>query len=161
MGSEDLRPADRTTPHTITVHQVTADRDTALCRAAANVTDALQLTLVDTFGLTLFGEASVLGRSIVIHKADKTKLACASIAGVEAAPRVATAHFGGNGGITGTITLTQAAAEGPTVIETALRDFKSEDAPFPWRAAFASTPHIDASHFAFCITSTSCLNAVL
>ena len=83
-------------------------------------TATVDTTYTDTSGLALLGGGSVLGRSIVLHRGGK-RMACATLAGAQGV-RFATASFGAAGatGPQGTITFTQGAEGGPTVIEAAL-----------------------------------------
>ena len=64
--------------------------------------------------LPLFGDDSIMGRSVVIHRADGTRWACATIVD-SATPATAQIEFMGQ--LQGMIELTQYAAESPTLVE--------------------------------------------
>jgi hypothetical protein len=64
--------------------------------------------------LPLFGEDSVIGRSITIHKADGTRFVCATIVDASA-PATAKATFEGE--LEGSVEFTQYASDSPTVVE--------------------------------------------
>ena len=100
-------------------------------------TSSVHKTYTDTF-LSLSGEGSVLGRSIVLHN-DTSMIACATLAGSEDV-RFATASFGAAHEPTGTITLTQGATAGPTVIEVVLTGLVPAEGPFPWHVHTVPVP---------------------
>lgn len=74
----------------------------------------------DDPSLPLFGDDSIMGRSVVIHRADGSRWACATIVDA-ASPATAQVQFQGQ--LQGSVSLTQYAALSPTIIEV---DFNRE-----------------------------------
>ena len=79
--------------------------------------------------LTLFGPDSIVGRSIVIHKADASRWVCATIGEARTVTATFSAAQSASGPVRGTVTFTQVET-GPTVI---LVDLDGLDyGPNPW-----------------------------
>jgi Cu/Zn superoxide dismutase len=95
------------------------------------------LALYEDSNITLFGPDSFAGRSIVIHKSDGSRWACATI-GYSADVKVVKATFEGE--VQGTITLTQAVDE-PSSETTVLVQLKYSDP-----AAAATAEHMYHVH---------------
>ena len=87
-----------------------------------------QATFSDKSLGTLYGNGSVVGRSIVLHKKNGQRWVCATLAEPNFAPRTATAQF--KGPMRGIMSFTQGAPGGPTVITTALTNVSY--GPNPW-----------------------------
>lgn len=88
---------------------------------------AVELSVADNT-VKLFGERSVAGRSIVLHRSDGSRWLCAPLAHAQPV-RVASARFGSNttGTIVGTVTFSQP-ADDPAAETTVLVDLRHENA---------------------------------
>jgi Cu/Zn superoxide dismutase len=79
--------------------------------------------------LTLFGPDIIVGRSIVIHKADASRWVCATIGEARTVTATFSAAQPASGPVRGTVTFTQVET-GPTVIDVALSSLAY--GPNPW-----------------------------
>jgi len=79
--------------------------------------------------ITLFGDDSIVGRSIVIHRADASRMACATLGSAKTAVAAFSAASAAAGSVTGDIAFTQVEG-GPAVVDVAVAglDFN----PNPW-----------------------------